>query len=146
MSSPSSLRDLYAPPPNTWSFNATPSTNVSDAGSPAVPAASASYQWSTRQGSRPLLGLSGTLPDDEGLDVKALMVGLFTSALLQYATTAVAVPWEVGKTLLQVQWIPRDIDTIPLREYAKEQEEEEEVCVKLFKSCTTNLRMNVCSC
>lgn len=128
MSSPSSLRDLYAPAPNTWSFNA-PLANASDAAT-AAPAASVSYQWSTRQGGNPLLGLSGSIPDDEGLDVKALLVGLFTSALLQYATTAVAVPWEVGKTLLQVQWIPRDVDTIPLRDYVKEQDEEEEVCIK----------------
>ena len=144
MSSPS-LRDLYAPPPNSWSFSAPP-TNASDVGNTASEAASVSYQWSTRQTSRPLLGLSGTMPDDEGLDVKALMVGLFTSALLQYATTAVAVPWEGGKTLLQVQWIPRDIDTIPLRDYTKEHDEEEEVCLNLSLSRIAGLKMSPCLC
>ena len=126
MTSPTSLRDLYAPPPNTWSFNAPPPNGTDAVGAAAAP--STSYQWSTRQPSSSLLGLSGSLPDDEGLDVKALVVGLLTSALLQYATTAVAVPWEVSKTLLQVQWIPRDLDTIPTREL--EYEDEEEVCKK----------------
>lgn len=125
MSSPTSLRDLYAPPPAAWAFNAPP-TNATEAVSVVTPP-STSYQWSTRQSGSSLLGMTGKLPDDEGLDVKALIVGLFTSALLQYATTAVAVPWEVSKTLLQVQWIPRDLDTIPTREL--EYEDEEEVCI-----------------
>lgn len=124
MSSPTSLRDLYAPPPHSWSFSAPP-MNSSDSNIPQ--AASTSYQWSTRPSSNRLLDLSGTIEDDEGIDVKALMMGLVTSALSQYATSAVAIPWEVGKTLLQVQWIPRDIDSVPVREYVREQEEEEEV-------------------
>lgn len=129
MSSPASLRDLYASPPNTWSF-APPPANGSDA-SAVSPPASGSYQWSARPAPDSLLGLSAGLEDDEGLDVKALAVGLVTSGLLQYATTAIAVPWEVGRTLLQVQWIPRDIEDLPARDFAtapKESEEEEEVC------------------
>ncbi|KIP06926.1 hypothetical protein PHLGIDRAFT_127964 [Phlebiopsis gigantea 11061_1 CR5-6] len=122
MSSPTSLRDLYAPPPHAWSFVA-PLTNATDAASAPL-APSTSYQWTSRQPGSSLLGTAGKLPDDEGLDVKALIVGLFTSALLQYATTAVAVPWDVSKTLLQVQWIPRDLDTIPAREVEYEDEDE----------------------
>jgi fusion and transport protein UGO1 len=30
------------------------------------------------------------------------------SAVLQYTSNAIAMPWEVGKLLLQVQWVPRD--------------------------------------
>jgi fusion and transport protein UGO1 len=30
------------------------------------------------------------------------------SALAQFSSTAIAMPFEVGKTLLQVQWVPRD--------------------------------------
>lgn len=127
MSSPASLRDLYAPPPDTWSFNAAPA-NSTDASATAP--ASGSYQWSARSNNSPnaLLGLSGTVHDDEGLDAKAIAAGMVTSALLQYATTAVAIPWEVGKTLLQVQWIPRDLEALPSRDLPKETDEEEEVC------------------
>ena len=28
--------------------------------------------------------------------------------MLQYTSTAIVMPWEVGKLLLQVQWVPRD--------------------------------------
>ena len=30
------------------------------------------------------------------------------SELLQYTGTALVMPWEVGKILLQIQWVPRD--------------------------------------
>lgn len=33
---------------------------------------------------------------------------MFVQAFLQYSSTAIAMPWEVGKLLLQVQWVPRD--------------------------------------
>lgn len=33
---------------------------------------------------------------------------LVASAVLQYTSTAIVMPWEVGKLLLQVQWVPRD--------------------------------------
>jgi fusion and transport protein UGO1 len=36
-------------------------------------------------------------------------------------------PWEVGKTLLQVQWVPRDEDELAALEQTAE-EDEEEVC------------------
>lgn len=128
MSTPASLRDLYAPPPHAWSF-APPSANGTDAAPPPGAPAPAAYQWS-RPGAGPLLGLSGAAAQDEdGVDVKALLAGLLTAALLQYGTTAITMPWEVGRTCLQVQWIPRDIDAIPARDYVKEPEEEEEVCV-----------------
>lgn len=29
--------------------------------------------------------------------------------ILQYSSAAVATPWEVGKTLLQVQYVPRNL-------------------------------------
>lgn len=37
-----------------------------------------------------------------------MIQGALTRVLVKYASTAVALPWEVGKTLLQVQWVPRD--------------------------------------
>ncbi|GJE85910.1 mitochondrial carrier [Phanerochaete sordida] len=125
MSSPTSLRDLYAAPPDSWAFNAPPA-NGSDA---LAAAPSSSYQWTVQTGPTPspqaLLGLASH--DDEGLDAKAVAVGLVTAALMQYATAAVATPWEVGKTLLQVQWIPRNLDALPSRDLPKEVDEDEEM-------------------
>lgn len=37
-----------------------------------------------------------------------MIQGALAHVLIKYASTAVALPWEVGKTLLQVQWVPRD--------------------------------------
>ena len=120
MSSPSSLRDLYAPPPDAWSFAPPPVNGTQQAASPQAP----TYQWSARSTSKHPLGLSGAVPEG-GVDIRAFAQGLLTAALLQYATSAVIVPWEVGKTLLQVQWVPQDVEA---RLAAKDEEEEEEVC------------------
>ena len=119
MSSPSSLRDLYAPPPDAWSFAPPPVNGTQQAASPQAP----TYQWSARSTSKHPLGLSGAVPEG-GVDIRAFAQGLLTAALLQYATSAVIVPWEVGKTLLQVQWVPQDVEA---RLAAKDEEEEEEV-------------------
>ena len=52
-------------------------------------------------------------------------------AFLQYTSTAIAMPWEVGKLLLQVQWVPRDASDVEaspnLAGY-----EEEDVCFCLL--------------
>jgi hypothetical protein len=50
---------------------------------------------------------------------------LIASALLGYTTTAIAMPWEVGKCLLQVQWVPIDAEQVddsepPIEEVAEE--------------------------
>jgi len=46
------------------------------------------------------------------------------SALLQYTSSALVNPWEVGKLLLQVQWVPRDAgEPQTEEEYVEEQEE-----------------------
>ena len=130
MSSPASLRDLYAPPSGAWSFapaapNAsTPEINASTPGS--------SHQWTTRTSSNPLFGLSSSLAtreDEPGFDVLLVLQGLAAHALLQYASTAISIPWEVGKTLLQVQWVPRNADEMgPLVVPGVEPEEEDAVC------------------
>ncbi|OSD05896.1 mitochondrial carrier [Trametes coccinea BRFM310] len=111
--SPASLRDLYVPPSNAWSFvpPALAPENSTAAGHPPLSGPSSSaHQWSTRTApSNPLFDLGSSLAgDDSGLDVASLAKELLASLLLQYATNALAQPWEVGKTLLQVQWVPRD--------------------------------------
>ena len=63
--------------------------------------------------SNPLFDLSASLTpeeDEAGFELSVVLRGLVASALLQYAATAVAIPWEVGKTLLQVEWVPRNAD------------------------------------
>ncbi len=110
-SSPASLRDLYTTPSTAWSF--VPPTLTQDPGSNSshspVAGPSSPGQWTTRTAPNPLFELSSSLTgDDSGLDIATLAKELLAAALLQYATSAIAQPWEVGKTLLQVQWVPRD--------------------------------------
>ncbi|KAI0336159.1 mitochondrial carrier [Cubamyces sp. BRFM 1775] len=114
---PASLRDLYVPPSNAWSFipPALAQDNSSAATNPPVSGPSSSNQWSTRTAPNPLFELSSSLAgDDSGLDIASLAKELLAALLLQYATNAIAQPWEVGKTLLQVQWVPRDTGDILL--------------------------------
>lgn len=40
--------------------------------------------------------------------VGAMVTGLLVSGALQYTSTCMAMPFEVGKLLLQVQWVPRE--------------------------------------
>lgn len=42
---------------------------------------------------------------------RVALKALLASAFLQYTTTAIAMPWEVGKVLLQVQWVPQSLDS-----------------------------------
>ncbi len=52
---------------------------------------------------------------------------LVASAVLQYTSTAIVMPWEVGKLLLQVQWVPRDAgEEVDLDDRGDEEGEEEE--------------------
>ena len=124
---PTSLRDLYSTPPNAWSFVPSPPSNATT--STLAVNDSTSYQWSTRPAPNPLFDLSASLSgDDSGLDAKVLVQSLLASALLQYATTALSIPWDVGKTLLQVQWVPKDAGNVaPGAVLATDEYEEEEV-------------------
>jgi fusion and transport protein UGO1 len=50
---------------------------------------------------------------------------------MQYTSTAIAMPWEVGRLLLQVQWVPRDAgEPEPGTEIAEE--DDEAVCIDLI--------------
>lgn len=69
--------------------------------------------------------LSPTLAESGGLDLGLFLKALIASAVLGYTTTAIAMPWEVGKCLLQVQWVPRDAEQAddsepPIEEVAEE--------------------------
>lgn len=106
----SSLRDIYASPVHSWSF-VPPQINASV---PAPPTPISSYQWSTRPPPNSIFDLSPSLSLSEpsGIDIRLLLKTLVASAFLQYTSTALAMPLEVGKLLLQVQWVPRDLSLL----------------------------------
>jgi fusion and transport protein UGO1 len=110
MSTPASLRDLYIDPSTAWAFLPPPST-ISPAAKIAEPTPlGPSYQWSTRPSHNSIFDLSPSLDlrAPSGVNATNLLKTLVASAVLQYTSTAIAMPWEVGKLLLQVQWVPRD--------------------------------------
>lgn len=128
MSSTPSLRDLYNSPSSTWAFIPPPPPMQNASTPAAAPTASAmtSYQWTTRPAHNSIFDLSPSLDLSEpsSLDVPLLLRSLVASALLQYTSTALVMPLEVGKLLLQIQWIPRDAPA-PSSQVHEEDEEEE---------------------
>ncbi|EGO28440.1 hypothetical protein SERLADRAFT_458839 [Serpula lacrymans var. lacrymans S7.9] len=132
MNSTSSLRDLYSPPSSAWSFfppAAMPTPNTT-ASSSSVPTPG-NYQWSTRPAPNSIFDLSPSLHLNEpsNINVPLLLKSLVASAFLQYTSTAIAMPLEVGKMLLQVQWVPKDASMAPEQVYdasVEEQVEDEE--------------------
>ena len=130
MSNPSSLRDLYGAHQPTWFFN-TPPIQTGPSSRPPPPSqttGSPSYTFSSRPAQNPIFELSPTPAGPGGLDLVFPLKMLIASALLGYTTTAIAMPWEVGKCLLQVQWVPRDAEQVDDSELPTE-EVAEEVCL-----------------
>lgn len=115
MTSPPSLRDLYIDPSSAWSFSAPvlpEAANGTAAASSSAPIAQ-SFQWSSRPTHNSIFDLSPEINEAYGVDAIDLLKTLAASAILQYTSTAIAMPWEVGKLLLQVQWVPRNNEEIP---------------------------------
>ncbi|EKM83485.1 hypothetical protein AGABI1DRAFT_110137 [Agaricus bisporus var. burnettii JB137-S8] len=111
MTSPPSLRDLYIDPSSAWAFipptlNSSHPNAATDVSEPVAQA----YQWSTRPTRNSIFELSPSLDLSEplGINPAQLFKSVLASALLQYTSTALVNPWEVGRLLLQVQWVPRD--------------------------------------
>ncbi|KAF7975751.1 hypothetical protein HWV62_8537 [Athelia sp. TMB] len=111
MSSQPSLRDLYTDPNTAWTFIPSPDNpaGVSNATSSAAgTGAGQAYEWkSSIDSSRSIFDLYPS-QDVEGVDMSQLLTSYAATAFLQYTSTAIAMPWEVGRLLLQVQWVPRD--------------------------------------
>ena len=126
MSNPSSLRDLYGAHSPTWSF--TPPSTQSGPPSRQPPLPQTSYTFSSRPAQNSIFELSPALAEPGGLDLGLLLKTLIASAVLGYTTTAIAMPWEVGKCLLQVQWVPRDAEQVDDSEEPATEEVAEEVC------------------
>lgn len=102
-----SLRDLYASQPEGWSFS--PPTNGSSSSSRSIHiAAPESYEWSLRNRPHSIYELSPV----DFQPVTYSTVDFFRSvagkAAIQYLCALVENPFEVGKTLLQVQYVPRE--------------------------------------
>jgi len=79
---------------------------------PSMPSSS-THQWQTRPtraSPNSIFDLSPSLDLSEpsGINAAQLFKAFVASAVLQYTSTAIVMPWEVGKLLLQVQWVPRD--------------------------------------
>ncbi|KAJ7655188.1 mitochondrial carrier domain-containing protein [Mycena polygramma] len=105
--SSASLRGLYSDPSSAWSF--VQSAAATPSNSSTQPATAPAYQWSSRPSHNSIFDLSPELADpSDGIDPINLLKTLAASAVLQYTSTAIAMPWEVAKLLLQVQWVPRD--------------------------------------
>jgi mitochondrial fusion and transport protein UGO1 len=133
MATPPSLRDLYNDPSSAWSFLPSPNPSPNGASAPSPP--SSSYEWKTpRPTSRSIFDLypSSDL-NDTGVDVSLLLGSLLASTVLQYTSTALVMPWEVGRLLLQVQWVPRDAGE-PEVSIEEAEEEDEEVRVDISQS------------
>jgi fusion and transport protein UGO1 len=69
--------------------------------------------------------LSPELLEPGGLDLGLFLKAAIASAVLGYTTTAIVMPWEVGKCLLQVQWVPRDVEQVNEAEVVTEEVAEE---------------------
>jgi fusion and transport protein UGO1 len=69
------------------------------------------------------------LSEPSSINATQLFKAVVASAILQYTSTAVVMPWEVGKMLLQVQWVPRDAgEPEPLVLDVVENDDDDAVC------------------
>ncbi|KAF8238932.1 hypothetical protein L208DRAFT_1386755 [Tricholoma matsutake] len=123
MSAPASLRELYIDPSSAWAFIPPTSPQPVQASEPAP--SGPSYQWSTRPSHNSIFDLSPSLDISEPSSSNAanLLKTLVASAVWQYTSTAIAMPWEVGKLLLQVQWVPRHVGEPEEPEYIEENDD-----------------------
>jgi mitochondrial fusion and transport protein UGO1 len=134
MNPPSSLRDLYIDPAQAWSFvPPVPAATVKVASEPLLGGPDPPvHQWSMRPSPNSIFDLSPSLDLSEpsGINATQLFKAVVASAILRYTSTAIVMPWEVGKMLLQVQWVPRDAgEPEPLESDAVENDHDDAVCL-----------------
>ncbi|QRW27185.1 mitochondrial carrier protein [Rhizoctonia solani] len=121
-STPNSLRDLYAAPPDGWSFFPAPE----DLTSPGNKSSATSWpSRSARSADSHVFDLAPIASDVVSLDFRMAIKALVASGALQYATTAIAMPFEVGKVLLQIQWVPKDHVGLAPNELISDEKEED---------------------
>lgn len=133
MNPPSSLRDLYIDPAQAWTFVPPIPAAVKVASEPFLEGSGPPvHQWSMRPSPNSIFDLSPSLDLSEPSSINAtqLFKAAVASAILQYTSTAIVMPWEVGKMLLQVQWVPRDAgEPEPLESNAVENDHDDAVCI-----------------
>ncbi|KAG8931042.1 hypothetical protein FRC03_002023 [Tulasnella sp. 419] len=112
-----SLRGSYAPSNDSWTFlNTSP---VPGGSSSSQPLTSGSPKWSRTTKSHVFdlapavhydtdFGLGRLVGERDERDWGKVFSDAMAAGLLQYASTALVMPFEVAKILLQVQWIPRE--------------------------------------
>ncbi|KAF8585552.1 mitochondrial carrier [Ramaria rubella] len=113
MTSPGSLRDSYSSSPSSWSF--LPSSPNPLPLSPSASPSISKHEWSTRPNINPVFDLTPSLPfehDGFNVDIRVVLKGILASAIVQYTGAALVMPWEVGKVLLQIQWVPRESEVL----------------------------------
>ncbi|KZS96179.1 mitochondrial carrier [Sistotremastrum niveocremeum HHB9708] len=132
-STPGSLRDLYSSPPpdrTSWRFSPDPANPSQPATIP--PISHPSSNWTPVVVNSPVLDAS-IIRDEHSVNANLVLKTVLASAIMQYTTSAIAMPWEVGKLLLQVQWVPNDtIEAEP--EISGEESDTEEVDAELSDS------------
>ncbi|KAH7100228.1 mitochondrial carrier domain-containing protein [Auriculariales sp. MPI-PUGE-AT-0066] len=134
-SRPASLRDMYSAQGSSWDFAQQPLPAATTSAAPAAEAKAVQWTMAATPSRRhsPVFDLSPSVGEDIGIDpgdidLRALLKGLIASAFLRYATSAIAMPWEVSKLLLQIQHMPRVPDTPePSREVVLEEDEDEDI-------------------
>ncbi|KDE05875.1 hypothetical protein MVLG_03818 [Microbotryum lychnidis-dioicae p1A1 Lamole] len=93
-------------PPQDWSFPSSGGPNASSSGSSSLRGLSAppsSKRYASTTTLDGIDGSSGSAPAAGSL-LKAFVM----SSILSFSGTALVMPFEVGKTLAQVQWVPKD--------------------------------------
>ncbi|KAG8997438.1 hypothetical protein FRB90_012498 [Tulasnella sp. 427] len=110
-----SLRETYASPADSWAFvPVSSSSSNSSTGNPTTSGTTWSRPTSSRSHVFDLTPAPfddfGTvlLDNSEGRDWGKLISNTLVAGVLTYASTAVVMPFEVAKVLLQVQWIPKE--------------------------------------
>lgn len=131
-----SLRDTYSNPNSAWSFSPpSVSQNSSSSSSSPLPGG---REWSMRINANPVFDLSPSLSYDDGIriDIKGVVHSVIGTFVMQYGGTAIAMPWEAAKILLQVQWNPRDAGSAKAQEEEAVIEEEVMIYIIYVKSRT----------
>lgn len=96
------LRPYYVAPAtdSDWAFGSRPIASSSTRNS--------SYPDSLRISSTNRYESSTSFDDLESPAAGAMLQSFLMSSILSFTSTALVMPFEVGKTLAQVQWVPKD--------------------------------------
>ncbi|KIK71412.1 hypothetical protein GYMLUDRAFT_149905 [Collybiopsis luxurians FD-317 M1] len=123
MNSSSSLRDLYSDPSSAWSFSPAPINSTTTTTTTSPGSGPSTWKTAVRPPHNSIFDLSPDLKDVSDINIIHVLRTVLASAMLQYTSNAIAMPWEVGKLLLQVQWVPRDAqDSDVIHEVPEEEE------------------------